>query len=438
MMVLLLCIVFFLMLLLAGILVGVMLPGVNSILKIIIAIAFAFSVSSILFVLSVFLQIDFTVFLVCWCIMLMVLIWMNAPFIRAGIIQKNTGMQVVKAPVLLAGFGILIITILFTGVSVRWGRWDAWAIWNMHAKFLTYPQHFDNLFTGKISWTAADYPLMLSGFIAMWWRAIGNAEPITPSVVAYITALAVPLTVFAGLIKNKKLTLPFLILLLFAFDDDYMRQAASQYADNLLSLFYLLPFVLLHQTAKPDKEKYVFILIGFFTAASAWIKNEGILFFLVFLVFFIIQNRNSVNRIKYFFAGTFWPVSMLLFFKCMYAPANDIIGAQSWHAFQQLANADRYILTLKYFASRLYNQKFLAVLLLLLTVLLNRTYFSGFAFWVLGMVLLGYFFIYILTPHPLEWQLYTSCSRVLTQIFPAVIYTMAYGLNERSLRKELS
>lgn len=435
-MLLLLIIVFFLMLLLAGILVGEMLPGVNSILKIIIAVAFTFSLSSILFVLSVFLQINFIVFIVCWCVMLLALYWINAHYINASVLQKASGMQVVKAPVLLAGFGILIITILFTGVSVRWGRWDAWAIWNMHAKFLTYPQHFDNLFTGKISWTAADYPLMLSGFIAMWWKAIGNADPITPSVVAYITALAVPLTVFAGLIEKRKLALPFLLLLLFAFDDDYMRQAASQYADNLLSLFYLLPFVLLHQTAKPDKAKYIIILIGFFAAASAWIKNEGILFYLVFLFFFIIQNHNSVNRIKYFFAGSFLPLSMLLFFKCLYAPSNDIIGAQSWQAFQQLANADRYILTLKYFAGRLYNQKFLAVLLLLLTVLLNRAYFAGFASWVLGLVLLGYFFIYILTPHPLEWQLYTSCSRLLTQLSPAVIYTMAYGLNKRSLQKE--
>lgn len=415
---------------------GEMLPDVNSILKIIIAVASTFSLSSILFVLSVFLQINFFVFIVCWCVMLLALYWINAHYINANVLQKASGMQVVKAPVLLAGFGILIITILFTGVSVRWGRWDAWAIWNMHAKFLTYPQHFDNLFTGKISWTAADYPLMLSGFIAMWWKAIGNADPITPSVVAYITALAVPLTVFAGLIEKRKLALPFLLLLLFAFDDDYMRQAASQYADNLLSLFYLLPFVLLHQTAKPEKAKYIIILIGFFAAASAWIKNEGILFYLVFLVFFIIQNRNSVNRLKFFFAGSFLPLTMLLLFKCLYAPANDIIGAHTWQAFQQLVNADRYLLTLKYFAGRLYNQKFLVVLFLLLTVLLNRAYFAGFASWVLGLVLLGYFFIYILTPHPLEWQLYTSCSRVLTQLFPAVIYTMAFGLNKRSLQKE--
>ena len=63
MMVLLLIIVFFLMLLLAGIFVGEMLPDVNSILKIIIAVTSTFSLSSILFVLSVFLQINFTVFI---------------------------------------------------------------------------------------------------------------------------------------------------------------------------------------------------------------------------------------------------------------------------------------------------------------------------------------------------------------------------------------
>ena len=39
-------------------------------------------------------------------------------------------------------------------------------------------------------------------------------------------------------------------------------------------------------------------------------------------------------------------------------------------------------------------------------------------------MLAGYFFVYVATPRDLDWQLATSCARLMTQLWPAALFLL--------------
>ena len=44
-------------------------------------------------------------------------------------------------------------------------------------------------------------------------------------------------------------------------------------------------------------------------------------------------------------------------------------------------------------------------------------------------MLLGFFFVYILTPHELSWHLDTSLSRLFLQLWPSIVFVACLCLN---------
>ena len=51
------------------------------------------------------------------------------------------------------------------------GRWDAWLIWNMHARFLFRGgDHWRDAFASGLDWSHWDYPLLLPLAIARSWN----------------------------------------------------------------------------------------------------------------------------------------------------------------------------------------------------------------------------------------------------------------------------
>ncbi len=76
------------------------------------------------------------------------------------------------------------------------GRWDAWAIWNMRARFL---------FLGGDGWTAAfteipglphgDYPLLVPGAVLRLWTWIGETYTSAPALIGVMFCVAVLFTI---------------------------------------------------------------------------------------------------------------------------------------------------------------------------------------------------------------------------------------------------
>ena len=61
------------------------------------------------------------------------------------------------------------------------GRWDAWLIWNMHARFLYRGgDHWREAFASGLDWSHWDYPLLLPLSIARGWTYTGGEEHSSP------------------------------------------------------------------------------------------------------------------------------------------------------------------------------------------------------------------------------------------------------------------
>src|SRR5258708_34030247 len=103
----------------------------------------------------------------------------------------NPGL-VIFAPFLLA---FAIATGAFAvAVSVnREGIWDAWALWNLRARFLFRggPEFWRDAFSPHILWSHPDYPLLLSGAIALCWTIAGAESALAPQLIAALFGLAI-------------------------------------------------------------------------------------------------------------------------------------------------------------------------------------------------------------------------------------------------------
>ena len=92
---------------------------------------------------------------------------------------------------------ILFFTLLIAFLSSMYGLvqrllgnphgegWDAFAIWNLHARFLFLGRdYWKEGFTNLIPWSHPDYPLLLPASIAHFWTYLGRDSVAVPAVIA--------------------------------------------------------------------------------------------------------------------------------------------------------------------------------------------------------------------------------------------------------------
>jgi hypothetical protein len=131
------------------------------------------------------------------------------------------------------------------------------------------------------------------------------------------------------------------------------------------------------------------------------------------------------------------PILILLgYFKTALAPANDLISEQQglWPAIERLLTFSRYWEISKAFLEQvfsfgLWHPYTSTPLVLAYYVLLagknvddkeQSSIRSSVA--LIGLMTLGYFFTYVLTPRPLKWHLDTSLNRLFLQLWPSFLF----------------
>ena len=103
-----------------------------------------------------------------------------AAALALGILARRQGTALQWAPgpptpkYFTATLGVAIasaITIFIVcTLSKPHGDWDAWAIWNLRARFLVRAGEFwRDAFSSQIAWSHPDYPLLVPGTIALIW-----------------------------------------------------------------------------------------------------------------------------------------------------------------------------------------------------------------------------------------------------------------------------
>lgn len=345
---------------------------------------------------------------------------------------------------------LLVFTIFFA-LSAAWrygtqhphGQWDAWAMWNLKARFLYGAD--------GMSWAAmftqgatphTDYPLLQPAAVARIWSVLGEPLPAAPRVIGLV-ALVVTALVVAGAVTllrgrfagcaagSSAIALPV-----------FIRESATQYADTTLAMFLVAAMavvsVALHSTDTRIRNRGL-VIAGVLAGSAAWTKNEGLAFALAGLVALAIGLRTSAHRRETVAGVRCYAIGLAPFLVLVVAvkfllsgTATTLAAWQPGDWIERLTDPQRYhdIATMIAFLGRGVMDPVM-LLLIALFVIVGRWSHDRQSQWVVLMcagwlagLLLAYAWVYLTTSNPLSWRLTTSADRLVVQVWPGLILTL--------------
>ena len=329
--------------------------------------------------------------------------------------------------------------------------WDAFSIWNLHARFLflSGPRWRDG-FSAVIPWSHPDYPLLLPGAIAHFWSYLGRDETMVPGAIGVLFTFCTVGLLFSALSILRGRTIAMLGGLALLTTPFFIELGTSQYADVPLSFFILATITLLclhdNRAAESDAScsPGLIVLAGLGAGFAAWTKNEGLLFLCAilavrFLEFVRARSHRSRALAFVILLAAVAPVFLLIaWFKHSVAPPGDLFSDPAT-AMHKILDPARYWAVLKW-----YGKDFLRFghwLLIPGTLLLPSVYLvTGFrqsrtsqpcvqsSVFALVMTLAGYFLIYLITPYDLYWHLRFSLARLFMQLWPSAVFLFFLAL----------
>lgn len=375
--------------------------------------------------------------------------------------------------ILRAAFAIALLAALYSAIlrtvaHPHGDGWDAFAIWNLHARFLFRGGvHWRDGFTPLIPWSHPDYPLLLPASIAHFWTALGRENQIVPAMIGLVFTFSTVGLLFSSLARLRGQISAILGGLTLLTTPFFIEQGTAQYADVPLSFFILATIVLicLHEnSAGVRRRSGLPVLAGIYCGFAGWTKNEGLLFLLAILTsqlldFFMPRRRSDTtdahsqphitresvreasSSFVPFLAGIAPLLLLVAWFKRSVPASNELFSSI---AFSKLLDSSRYLAILKW-----YGKDFLRFgdwFLVPGTVLLAALYFASPANLIpapnsgsracliaIVMTFAGYFVIYIITPYDLYWHLRFSLNRLFLQLWPAAIFLFFLRIPIREL-----
>jgi len=343
---------------------------------------------------------------------------------------------------LALAFGALLaiscVRLVQMAIALPVGDWDAWAIWNLRAKFLAGPAGAWRFALSPLASAHPDYPLLLSGFVARTWRAGGNMDPIVPPVTSLlffgillaflVSAVALVRGTASGLLAGL-VTLCTTSLLVWA---------PAQYADIPLAVYYLGAIALLFVDAvrAPPSGHWPLFWAGLCTSFAAWTKNEGIVFLAIVGIVFCALSLwrragQTFSGAPWLLAGMVPGVLLMVWFKFFLAPAADPLARQGASGLLGVLVLNRYAEIASGFFTNLLNLgsgvTHPLILLAVLAILMGRQVEERFrltsiiAATALALVFLSYCAVLLVTPYGVAWQAQRSFDRLLLQVWPSVL-----------------
>jgi len=322
--------------------------------------------------------------------------------------------------------------------------WDAFAIWNLHARFLFLGgDHWRDGFGALIPWSHPDYPLLLPAGIAHFWSYLGTPDPRVPSVVGVVFTFGTLGLLFTSLDLLRGRLAATLGGLTLASTPFFIAAGTSQYADVPLGFFFLAATALsCLDRGDTNSRSALIALSGLAAGFAAWTKNEGMLFLLAFALsqtFATIASKRRPSltdahprsRLIPLLLAMIPAILVILWFKRFVAPSSELFSTREAIVTRLLAPA-RYGTILQW-----YGKEFLRFGHWLIpgTVLLAMFYFIAFSkqyraimpdlrpcYWTLALTMAGYFAIYVITPYGLHWHLRFSLNRLFLQLWPCAVF----------------
>jgi hypothetical protein len=345
----------------------------------------------------------------------------------------------------------------FTLATLRepYGRWDAWLIWNMHARFLYRGgEAWREAFASGLDWSHWDYPLLLPLSIARGWTYMGAEDTLLPALLGLFFTLAIVGLIAGGIGLLKDRVPGWLAGMILLGTPFFIAMGAAQFADIPLGFFMLLTIVLLALGSRQAPGGGgAFALAGLSAGLAAWTKNEGLLFVAVAVGALGITalarspRGPGLRKAAWFVCGALPALLIVAAFKATLAPANDLVAG-----FSPATLADRLFdpgrhaeivrafgLTALSFTQGIVdirrgmrpNPGAVSILLpvaylALARIRIDRRDIAGLrlASLILGLMLAGYYLVYVLTPLDLNYHLVTSLNRLFIQLWPGFLFAI--------------
>jgi len=358
-----------------------------------------------------------------------------------------------KELVYAIAFGLTLclaaLTFVHLSQAFPYGSWDAWGHWNLRAKFL---------FMGGTQWRLGfsrdgylqhrDYPLLIPASIARIWTYLGNDTHVAPQILAFMFTVATAALACLGLCRMNARSEGFLAGAVILGTPFFVTLGAAQYADVPLAFFFLATVVLYCLYVERSHGHGALILIGLFSGFAAWTKNEGIVFALiVFSAQCCIHSRGPrahLKDISYVLYGLLPIIIMLLWMRIsLHVHTGQLISSQALP--ERLFSFKRYQIIAHWFLARAsrFGGWYLPVVppaLVGAAAALPRHRAKSVA--IAGSLVLAmltvYFFVYVVTPLPLDWLLETSIDRLLVHLWPTVVFLLCLSISRRSRFAELA
>jgi hypothetical protein len=321
---------------------------------------------------------------------------------------------------LLLGVGLIYIVLHVYPLAEKYGSWDAWSIWNYHARFLAHPEYWQKLTWYRIC--HPDYPMLVPGFAGFFAKltSIANLE-LFSFVFSFAFTLFIPVLIYLEL-APKSLLAGGAAFIMLAGNHSFLSEGVSQYADTPLAFFFLSSMI----SVKYVSAHYKYVLL---TACSLgcclWTKNEGVILVPIFVFFYYRELFFSGNW-KYFLAGISIPLAALVWYKTGFAPPNGMIAEQSGKTIAQLSESIRYEMILDSFLKNIKEHfsyiKVIGAFYLLSILFVKKD--ADKQFLMLLCCFVAYFMVYVVSVEDLKWHLFTSQNRLMHQLMPALLYVM--------------
>lgn len=330
---------------------------------------------------------------------------------------------------LAAGFALVLYGLVSVSVANPLGEWDAWSIWNLRAKFLAAP---GDAWRGALSplpekaGMHPDYPLLVSGFVAMVWKTAGESAPWVPQLTGFLFLVLVLALLASALTVLRSLTSALLAGLVLLSSTSFLFLATMQYADLPLSFYCLASIALL---LLAESAPVCFALSGAFASFAAWTKNEGAAFAIFLMLAILVVEWRALKR---FLTGAAPVLLLVICFKLFLAPASEPLFKQSAARLaHKLADPARYAQIGKALVVDAYHfgqpwshpLLLLAILALALRFRIDRVGARALRAAAAAVALLfaAYCGVYLVTPSDLAWHLRTSLPRLYGQLWPSFL-----------------
>jgi hypothetical protein len=348
--------------------------------------------------------------------------------------------------ILRAAFGATAVVALFaviaSFVASPHGDWDAWAIWNQHARFLFRGGGSDTWRTlFAIDWTQPDYPLLLPASVARMWAYAGHESTLGPALIATVLgagSVALVVTAIAG-------RRGWIAGALMLGAPTFLTQISSQCADVPLACFIVAALaVTCGDVLRDPCSRIPAVVAGATSAMAAWTKNEGIVFALLMLIVALAvavrrsgragrdgQRRDGWRQLLWSMAGAAPALIAVVWFKLTLAPESGLVEGQSLTVFaSRLLDPHRHTTVAMLMAQHAmrWSAPLAVTVFPLLCLVVAGMAIRGRAVRtmaaVVGLMLVSYYLVYVTTPFEISWHVSTSIDRLLVQLWPALVLTV--------------